>query len=379
LALESDAACLSGAGFWTGGVIDFDCFALNGDNEGIERPIRMTDRGLGSRIAYAFNPRLWLAIRHLSLFIGSGRCHSFPTLWRHPSGARCFKGLLPSLTSRAFLEWGACRHALLTALITAVTLSYPLTQPAAAWNGLGHRIVAKVAERHLSENTREQVLRLLGLEGKHSMRDVASWADRVKGLLMPVQPSHLVHLALDNSGYDSKTQCRGNRCIIGAIKADIALLSSNDANDEARLLALKYLIHFVGDIHQPLHTIADCGDVIFQGNRHSLHSVWDKEIIASAGKSEGALVRDVDDDEVSVDAAKLDPVAWALESRDMARDILLPAIGGCNADRREGDGNPPVLASSYGNDNWPIARARLKLAGLRLANVLNAIFDKGGD
>jgi len=260
--------------------------------------------------------------------------------------------------------------------ICAIVLiaSGPFATKALAWSALGHRTVADVASRHLTKEAESEVRRLLALEGKEKMREVASWADQVKKLAVPAQPSHVVHLNLDDSRYDPATMCHGNRCVIGAIEADIAALKSKDVNDEARLLALKYLIHFVGDIHQPFHTVVDRGDVMYRGKRLTLHAVWDDAILAEQGVSDEFLAQMVDDDAEKGHPGDVDPVAWALEGRDVVRDVLVPAITKANPQWGQAEEGPPQLPSSYAKDNWPVARKRLKLAGLRLAYVLNDIF-----
>ena len=134
--------------------------------------------------------------------------------------------------------------------------------------------------------------------------------------------------------------------------------------DSERLAALKYLVHLVGDLHQPLHTSADTGGraVVASGEKTTLHAVWDDAIIDSR-KTDWRVLVDAVEAAPTGPVEPSTPVGWALEGRDIARDVIF-ADADLAASRH--GGAPPTLPDSYPDDNWPIVRARLKQAGLRL-------------
>lgn len=241
-----------------------------------------------------------------------------------------------------------------------------LIYPAKAWDAIGHRIVARVAENHLSSSARSVVRSLLAMEGHISMAEIASWADNVVSLRIPRQPSHVIRLKPDYSEFDPGTQCPDESCVIGAIQSDIDTLSDLSATGEARLLALKYLVHFVGDVHQPFHASLGTRTVVYRGNAISLHIVWDKLVIPSDTATEDELVSQVE--KYNVDPLSLDgpPIAWALEGRGLVRDVILPPVRAYKVGEE-----PPELPDTYMSENWPLARQRLALAGRRLAFLLN--------
>ncbi|MDQ6434301.1 S1/P1 nuclease [Mesorhizobium sp. LHD-90] len=229
--------------------------------------------------------------------------------------------------------------------------------------------------RHLSPAARAEVEALLGTEGAKSMAEVSLWADLIKALRIPDQPSHVVRLPLDRSGYDPATVCKRNRCLVAAIDTYAAVLADRTNPATARVTALKYLIHLVGDLHQPLHASADTGAraVVLHGTVTTLHDVWDDAIVDSRGKDRQALVDVVEAASMRPETGST-PADWALEGRDIARDTIFedPRL---ETRRRD---VLPWLPKTYLDDNWPIARDRLKEGGYRLAALLDRILANGG-
>jgi hypothetical protein len=157
-----------------------------------------------------------------------------------------------------------------------------------AWGGLGHRTVARIAERNLLPHTAAQVGKLLG---DQTLDRVASWADDVRsqGTYRATVWYHFEKMSDGVSFLDSLRalpdwqQKKGG--IVGAILMANEILRSNKATPAEKTDALKFLVHFVGDIHQPLHTgrPADNGGskitVTWFGETTSLHHVWDTAMI----------------------------------------------------------------------------------------------------
>lgn len=238
-----------------------------------------------------------------------------------------------------------------------------------AWGREGHKVVAIIAESRLTPEAHAAIAGLLASEGKTSLASVANWADSVKSLRIPKQPSHSVRLPLDNSPFDRKRHCKQDMCVIGAIEASAETLANKDAPTGARMMALKYLVHLVGDVHQPLHASKDggSGEVVFKGKTLSLHKVWDTGLIAAQKLDASAMAG-------LIEASESDPVhygtpvEWALESRALSRDVIFPQI------RLLKSAEGVVLPQNYAVQNWHIVRMRLHEGGWRLADLLNACF-----
>lgn len=152
---------------------------------------------------------------------------------------------------------------------------------AAAWGAKGHRLVAELAQERLDAKTAEEVSRLLRLEGYQSLADVSTWADEIKD--RRTARWHFVNFEPGSCKYDAGKHCRGGECAVGAVVDQLAILGSHRPDAE-RLQALKFVVHLVADLHQPLHAgfAHDKGGNEFQvrwaGRGTNLHAVWDSGI-----------------------------------------------------------------------------------------------------
>lgn len=192
-----------------------------------------------------------------------------------------------------------------------------LPLPAAAWGGEGHRLIADIAESRLSGPARNEVKRLLALEPGASLASVSTWADEFRS------PStaawHYINFPRDaNCRYEPDRSCIQGACVVGAIERQAAVLAS-DAPDEERLKALKYVVHFVADAHQPLHGgfADDRGGNSYQvqafGRGSNLHALWDTGLIQRWPGGPASLRVAVEGEQSSIDTT-LSPGAWAEES-----------------------------------------------------------------
>lgn len=245
--------------------------------------------------------------------------------------------------------------------------------PAVAWTVRGHAIVALIAERHLSPRAEAAVQELLASEGKTSLTAVSSWADHMRHVKNPRQPSHAVYLDGGNTPYNPARHCKRDRCILAAIDSNVETLRNPSAPREARVAALKYLVHFIGDLHMPMHAtrLGRGLKVVYNGKEVTLHKVWDTDVIASQKGGVRAIADLVEATATPYKRGPFTPVEWALEGRDIARDVIMPSLP------PTAEGEIAVLPPSYTLEYWPIARERLNLAGRRLADLLNDIFSRG--
>jgi hypothetical protein len=253
---------------------------------------------------------------------------------------------------------------LLLPLLPLTVWREPVCQPTLWWD-LGHRIVALIAQQRLTPHTRAAVGEIL--EGQ-SIADASVWADNIRQYRHDADPLHFVNIPLSDNHYNPDTHCPKGRCIIAAISAEQRALSNPATSPNARAEALRFLIHFMGDLHQPLH-VADNHDrggnqhtVFLDGDSTNLHKVWDGQLLEHQGLTESdylaVLRREMD----TMNLAALQRgtvVDWAMEGHRIAVE---------RAYRVPRDGR---LGGAYIQANRPIIDHALIAAGVRLAKVLN--------
>lgn len=247
-----------------------------------------------------------------------------------------------------------------------------LPSMAAAWGPSGHRIVATLAEHQLDAKTEAQVQHLLGVLGATSLADVANWADEMRGdpaqrkLSRATSRLHYVNFSDSNCHYDAHAICKNGQCVVAAINQYTRDLGDRSQSDRQRAWALRFLVHFVADVHQPLHAgyRPDRGgnnaQVRINGKGSNLHAVWDSKIIASRHISWQNYVRNLERQPVSDDDAN--PVDWAEQSCRITRD------DGIYPQRR-------MIDKTYLDRMRPINDRQLRLAGKRLADLLHHTLD----
>jgi len=231
--------------------------------------------------------------------------------------------------------------------------------PAQAWGPAGHRLVAEVAETRLTPAARTEINRLLALEPGATLPSIATWADETRSL--GTAAWHYVNFARGGDCvYEAPRLCIEGRCVVGALESQIAMLASK-AGDEERLVALKYVVHLVADVHQPLHAgwADDRGGNSFQLQAYergsNLHAVWDSGLIRNWPGGASDLRRAVD---AHAEPPRGGPMVWAEEScRIVATDGFYPA--------------GRTLEPAY-DERWnPTLVQRLKAAAVRLSAMLN--------
>ena len=229
---------------------------------------------------------------------------------------------------------------------------------------------------------------------------MASWPDTIRKERPEASPWHYVAIPLSAGSYDPARDCKNGDCAIEAIKRFSAILADRGQTPLARREALKFLVHIVGDLHQPLHGADNAGDheagdvkVVyfgqdFSGDRPlSLHWTWDTVILEHhfGLKEEPAGAPNT---EVKLTAAKAandidrhfhgalpgreiaDPAVWAMESHDAAKRYVYPGVVAVGA---QPPAQPVSLGDAYQKRAWPVIEKRLELGGLRLAALLNKV------
>ena len=245
------------------------------------------------------------------------------------------------------------------------------TPPALGWGRDAHAIAAELAQRQLTPAARAEVSRLLAGEPEPNLPGVASWADDIRKA-DPKDPRsrwHYVNFRDGGCDYLPARDCPDGACVVGAIERQLAVLSDRSRTDAERRDALKYLVHFIGDVHQPLHSTprADKGGGDFQvnleGRGTNLHLVWDYDLLPSTGVSAqahaGQLAARPALDPDPTRGAKHPARAWAQESCRIVADGAIYPTG-------------HKIDDGYVRAHRPLAEQRLRQAGDRLAATLNA-------
>ncbi len=239
-----------------------------------------------------------------------------------------------------------------------------------AWGSLGHRVIAQLAQKRLTPAARTQVDRLLAVTGAQRLADVATWPDELRDLDPDLGKRtarlHYVDFHSRDCRYDPPRDCAGNQCVVWAIGHYAAILGDRSRPAAERAQALSFVVHFVGDVHQPLHASYrdDKGgndwQVRWHGRGSNLHRIWDTTMLNSTGSSYQALANQLAQNTRAVPQGT--PAQWAEESCRIVRD------GGVYPPTRNID-------AAYVSRELPIAEERLRQAGVRLAVLLNRELD----
>ncbi|PTQ92407.1 S1/P1 nuclease [Mucilaginibacter yixingensis] len=253
------------------------------------------------------------------------------------------------------------RKTFFTCSLTAITLLL------ASWGFKGHRAVASIAQKHLTSNTAYVVAAYLRGE---RMADVSTWADENRN--PKTAPWHFLNLPLGLTHEQFvKAVTESDNNVYSAILKTEAQLKDKSLSTDEKNEALKYLIHLVGDAHQPMHISRkeDKGgntiQVRFDGKGTNLHSLWDSKLIDHEGKSEADIAKDYDT-ATPADIKKWQadsPMEWIWESYQISSELYANIKSGQTIDE------------AYYNKYIPTIRKRIDQAGIRLAGELNKLFN----
>ena len=268
---------------------------------------------------------------------------------------------------------------LLTAAFVASAL---IPSPALAWGKTGHRVIAAIADAQLSGLTRANVEQILG--PGESLDEAANWPDEMRSDPAPfwqktATPWHYV--TLNGITYDHAPP-EGDA--LEALAHFRAVLRDAGSSRGDRQLALRFIVHLVGDLHQPLH-VGKCCDrggndvkVKWFGKDTNLHAVWDSAIVDEEQLSFTELAAKLERHTSPQDVADwwdINPRDWVSESAQI-RDTLYPPPAKPDPKKKLKKGEKPVpeLSYAYVYKFTPVMERRLKQAGVRLAAYLNDVY-----
>jgi len=269
------------------------------------------------------------------------------------------------------------------------------------WGDLGHEVIARVADHYLEPAVRARVSAILAsdrsrLTPGNDIEAESTWADKYRDSDRGTTRTHYNqtrnwhYVDLEIDGPNLSTACFGEPplppntpasagpaadCIVDKLNEFIAELKKNRTPKKERLLALQFVLHLVGDIHQPLHA-SDAHDEggnvkIVTGAglpAGNLHAAWDVVFVRRLGVDAQQIAQQLIMKVTPAERAAWSsgtPSEWAMESSAIAQRHaygLLPAPG---------SGNRYELSEAYVSDATSVTAEQLSKAGVRLAYVLN--------
>ncbi|WP_428818806.1 S1/P1 nuclease [Microbulbifer sp. MCCC 1A16149] len=243
-----------------------------------------------------------------------------------------------------------------------------VTSNALAWGENGHQIVGEIAWTYLQPEVKTEVKKLLKIAGEPGLAEASTWADRVRReeQYKWSAPLHYINLPHEWHGYVEARDCPPAGCIVKALEKYEETLSNPRATQDERAQALLFVIHFVGDLHQPMHTGLrdDRGgndiEVRFFGFPTNLHALWDVYLPAGfvedwknyAHQQQGNIT-----DIQRTAWQSSDKLIWTEESHHLAHN---------NAYTDKAN-----LGEDYYQNNRKVVEQRLQQGGVRLAGLLN--------
>ena len=235
------------------------------------------------------------------------------------------------------------------------------------WGVEGHALIVRIAEAQLTARARDQIAAILG-PGK-TLVSVASWADEIRRSRPETGPWHYVDIPVGRPHLDMARDCPKGECVIARIEDSEKVVANQSTPAGERREALMFLVHFVGDMHQPLHS-ADNQDkggntVIVQlaDRRLNLHSLWDGALLARMGNEDQLAASWTADSEKHFRKWSKGSVEdWAEQSHKAAQKVVYGKLAA---------GAPAPVGAAYEKAADELIRLQIEKAGARLARVLN--------
>ena len=317
----------------------------------------------------------------------------------------------------------------LARLLLIAFFSIAIAPSAKAWGCKGHQAIALIAESHMTPHARQVAMQILdatpidptlprycGPSGLDPFADASTWPDDIRKLRPETPPWHFIDIPRGAPKSDIAKYCPpSTSCVTRALTEQVRILRDPGSTAQAKADALRFIIHFVGDIHQPLHATTNndmggnCVPVTFfgqapvestpgSGSFHpNLHSIWDTDIIEhfSPGQTSTQLASNLDQKfDSQISAWQKEPAnfeAWAWESHQLAESTAygkLPHPLAIETPRPVSacvDPTNPTshdrllkidenLADAYQDAATPVVEEQLAKAGARLAALLNSIW-----
>lgn len=294
-----------------------------------------------------------------------------------------------------------------TALFCSITLSY--SAPSLAWGQTGHRVTGAIATEYLTADTKQAIRDILGHE---SLAQASTYPDEMRSSPDPfwrktASPYHYVTLKQPPHYHDHDAPAEGDS--VTALTHFRGVLLNPKSSKAQQQLALRFIVHIIGDLHQPLH-VSDAALADLGGNKFSvtyframsnLHKVWDSEMIDSQQLSYSEmtqwLLAEISQQERQ-QWQQTNPKVWIQESSELrlhayaaakqagAKSLTAKAAANDAAKNASKDSAKnaqpqndiavavPDLSYDHNYSQYPVVKLRLKQGGVRIADYLNELF-----
>lgn len=251
-------------------------------------------------------------------------------------------------------------------VVLLILLVMPLTS-FTRWGATGHRVVGEIATKHLTKKAKREIDKLLN--GK-SLAFVSTYADEIKSdkKYNDYYTWHYINMDMDQDYASAEKNPKGD--LVSGIEKCKQVIADENASNEDKAFHLKMLVHFIGDLHQPMHVglKEDKGGNDFKVKwfykDSNLHRVWDSDMIN--GYSMGYLELAKNADRLSknqiIAIQEGTVIDWVNEVHELTKEVYGSAEKGEN------------LRYRYSYEYLETARSQMQIGGLRLAKVLNDLF-----
>jgi hypothetical protein len=263
----------------------------------------------------------------------------------------------------------------LSAIVCVASWGIPPAETAqedsSRWGRDGHKILCEIAYREVNARTRSVIDGILASDDDYdSFPESCLWADVIRRQeeYSKFPTAHYMNIPRGANYVSADEQCASTYCVVEAVDDMESILEGRLYNEREKLEALKFLSHFVGDLHQPLHAgyEDDRGgnsmEVTAWGEKSNLHSVWDYVLIEHTGRSWSDLAEQLWQDITPIDRqlwARGSVTDWVAESYRIVEDSVYDI------------GDDGVIGDEYYQRNLLTIETQLKKAGIRLATVLD--------
>ena len=254
-------------------------------------------------------------------------------------------------------------------LAAVIILLTGAPDPAPAWGPIGHRVIARIAQQHLSAKARSRLAFYFGKD--FALEELAMWADDIKEQRSETGPWHYLDITPEATSLEMERDCPKGNCIAWKIREFIGISRLALRKKDELLEPIKFIVHFGGDLHQPLHLghPQDRGGwdipVELNGRSMNLHEAWDSGILELTGENEEALAQRL--------SGRITPESkrrwekgllrdWSWEAHLIAIRVAYAALP---------SGSPKVLDEEYVRRAREVIEEQLTKGGVRLAELLN--------
>jgi hypothetical protein len=325
------------------------------------------------------------------------------------------------------MRFNPCKYRATLLRLLAFVAACGLAPSAWGWGCKGHQVVALIAEAHLTTHARAMATEILdagpisadlrrycGQSGLDAFADSSTWADDERTLRPETAGWHFLDIPRGAPKGDIAQYCPPtDGCVTRAIADQLALLRKSDASAQQRADALRFLIHFIGDLHQPLHATTNddrggnCVPITFFGNapvqpnpaiedyRPNLHGIWDTDLLEhfANGQTAQQIAHELEvkfqKQIPAFESKSADVAAWAWESHQIGEDVTygdLPVkivieapvpVTACSDDNHISTRMLNLheeVDDSYENAAAAVIQEQLVKAGIRLAILLNNLW-----